>query len=215
MTDAPLSQNAAETPRDRCLKLIEAIVQATLKGKIRAREQVYQMLRQGVSPGTGEIFERVLGDRLRQTQEQANTLTDELKLAKANRTLKALQTIQSEWERVQTEAWDRELIGVAVQEILVAAGPQRLAALLQVLDPNRTQSLQLPQLKQLASLLQTEAEAITTGDRQELQQLAAGMLAGLEAWQRLEGHLVSWIYEQGRGQLGFEGVPGQQGPWEL
>ena len=60
MSDLPLSE--------RYLALIDEIVQTTLKGKIRSQQQVYQMLLQGVNPGTGEILELVLSDRISATQ---------------------------------------------------------------------------------------------------------------------------------------------------
>ena len=40
--------------------LIDSIVNATLKGKIQSKGQVYRMLQEGVEPGTGELFEREL-----------------------------------------------------------------------------------------------------------------------------------------------------------
>lgn len=198
MTDLPLLE--------RYFELIDEIVQMTLKGKIRSKEQVYQMLRQGVSQGTGELFERCLGDRLHTTQEQVNSQTDELKQAKAGRSLRALQTIQSEWQRAQVQNRASEAITAAVRTITTEP-LDRLLALLQVLDPNRNQAFNSQQLKQLANALQGAED-------QELQQLSAGITAGLGAWQRLEPHLVSWMYSQGQ-ELGFAGVPGQRGPWRV
>jgi tetratricopeptide (TPR) repeat protein len=207
---------SAESSRDGSLKLIDQIVQATLKGNIRSKEQVYQMLLQGVASGTGEIFERCLGDRISATQQQVESQTDELKLAKANRSLRALQTIESEWERAQAQNRETELIAAATHEITTVKPSGRLAAFLRVLDPNRAQGLNLQQLKQLAKALQHQAEQNSDPEFcQEMQQLAVGITAGAEAWQRLDADLVSWIYEQGRGQLGFGGIPGQQGPWAL
>ncbi|NEP42364.1 MAG: tetratricopeptide repeat protein, partial [Okeania sp. SIO2H7] len=49
----------------------------------------------------------------------------------------------------------------------------------------------------------------------DLQQFATGITKGLDAWQRLQPYLVSWIYDQSRGQLGFGGTPEQRGPWIL
>ncbi len=198
MTDLPLP--------GRYFELIDEIVQMTLKGKIRSKEQVYQMLRQGVSQGTGELFERCLGDRLHTTQEQVNSQTDELKQAKAGRSLRALQTIQSEWQRAQVQNRASEAITAAVRTITTEP-LDRLLALLQVLDPNRNHAFNSQQLKQLANALQGAED-------QELQQLSAGITAGLGSWQRLEPHLVSWMYSQGQ-ELGFAGVPGQRGPWRV
>jgi tetratricopeptide (TPR) repeat protein len=205
--------------RDRHIKLIDTIVQATLKGQIRSKEQVYQMLLQGVSPGTGEIFERCLGDRIAETQRQIDTQTDEFKQAKAVRGLRALQTIRGEWERWQEKNQATEALSIGIQQIIAAEPGDRLHAFLKITDPNRPQALNLSQIQQLATTLQQQlaqpsADTIDDNAQQEVQQLSQGLNQGLASWQRLEDHLVSWVYDQGRG-LGFEGVPGQRGPWTL
>ena len=88
---------------ERYLAIIDQIVETTLKGQIRSKDQVYQMLVRGVSPGTGEIFERCLQDRLSATENQIKAEKDELKQARANRTLRALKTVEGEYSRWQKE----------------------------------------------------------------------------------------------------------------
>ena len=202
--------------RDRYLSLIDEIVQMTLKGKIRAKQQVYQMLVQGVSLGTGEIFERCLSDRIGAAQSEIDHPTDELKQAKASRSLRAMQTIQAEWERFQAENRVSAVILAATNAIANTEPHNRLTALLNAIDPNQAQALNLEQLQQLAKALQKQAETSSDPDRsRELQQLSLGISEGLKSWQRLQEHLVSWIYDQGQGTLGFEGAPSQRGPWGL
>ncbi|MBD2459597.1 tetratricopeptide repeat protein [Oscillatoria sp. FACHB-1407] len=214
----------SESPslRDRYLDLIDQIVQMTLKGQIRSKEQVFQMLSDGVAVGTGEVFERCLGDRL-ETFEQQSKTKDELKQAKATRSLRALQTVRGEWERWQQQNQASAALMTAVQEVLGAgtgddAPGGRLQALLRVLDPNRPHPLNLSQWQQLAKLLPQKVQQleVATPELQvEIQDMAQGLTQGLDNWHRLENHLVSWIYEQGQGQLGFGGVPGDRGPWAV
>jgi tetratricopeptide (TPR) repeat protein len=202
--------------RDRYLGLIDEIVQATLKGKIRSKEQVYQMLLQGVSTGTGEIFERCLEEQLNIIQQQVDNPVSEIKQAKATRMLRALQTISSEYSRVQKQNRVSEAITTATQGITTASSGDRLTALLRAIDPNRQEVLNLQQLAQLAKTLQQKAlENPDPDNAREIQQLSAGITAGLASWQRLEDYLVSWIYDQSRGAIGFEGLPEQRGPWAL
>ncbi|HEY9821978.1 MAG TPA: tetratricopeptide repeat protein [Candidatus Sericytochromatia bacterium] len=202
--------------RDRYLGLIDEIVQATLKGKIRSKEQVYQMLLQGVSTGTGEIFERCLEEQLNIIQQQVDNPVSEIKQAKATRMLRALQTISSEYSRVQKQNRVSEAITTATQAITTASSGDRLTALLRAIDPNRQEVLNLQQLAQLAKTLQQKAlENPDPDNAREIQQLSAGITAGLASWQRLEDYLVSWIYDQSRGAIGFEGLPEQRGPWAL
>jgi tetratricopeptide (TPR) repeat protein len=201
--------------RDRYLGLIDQIVETTLKGQIRSKEQVYQNLVREIEPGTGEIFERCFQERFEATQAQTQDKSNELKQAKAERILRALKTIQGEWERYQKEHQASSAIASTVQTILAADPEERFPSLIRAIDANQTNSLTSEQLKQLAKTL--ESTPISTANSeltQTIRQLVAGIKNGLASWQRLEDHLISWIYEQNR-QLGFEGTPGQASPWEL
>ncbi len=202
--------------RDRYFELIDEIVQATLQGKIRSKEQVYQKLSQEVSTGTGEIFERCLEERLNTTQQQVDNPISEIKQAKAMRSLRALKTISSEWERVQAQNRVSAVITSAVETITTAPPTERFATLLRAIDPNREQVLNVQQLGQLAKTLQQQASVNSDPDSaSEIQQLSTGITAGLASWRRLEDYLVSWIYDQSQGALGFEGISEQRGPWAV
>ena len=195
---------------DRYLELIDQIVQLTLKGNIRSKEQVYQMLLQEAEPGTGEDFEQCLRDRFTTTQQQADDRTNEAKQAKATRSLRALQTVRGEWDRWQTQNRSREAIVSALHQITQAESAQRLLAFLKFTDPNHPQKLAPEQLKQLAATLRQQSIS-DPATKEEMQQLAEGIARGLESWQHLQGDLVSWIYDPD--QLGFGSSLGQNNPW--
>jgi tetratricopeptide (TPR) repeat protein len=192
---------------DRYLALIDDIVESTLQGKISSVEQVYQMLLKNLTAGTGEVFELALSDRLSAIQSQVDNEANELKQAKATRSLRAIKTIQSQWQRWQEHNKTTEAIVAAAKEITTASPDQRLATLLRLTDPNQKYPLNAQQLQQLAKSLQQFAEADT-----DFKQISSGINRGLISWQRLQEHLVSWMYEQNR-ELGFGGVPGEKGPW--
>lgn len=194
--------------REKYLALIDEIVQNTLKGKVSSQEQVYQMLLKGVTADTGEIFELALSDRLNSTQRQVDTEKDELKQAKATRSLRAIKTIQSQWQRAQQQNKTTEAIISAVREVRTAESGSRLAAFLRTIDFNRKNALNLQQLQQVSKSLQQFAQADS-----DFQQISDGINRGIIGWQRLQDHLVSWMYEQSRESLGFGGVPGERGPW--
>ncbi|MFQ4144692.1 tetratricopeptide repeat protein [Chlorogloeopsis sp. ULAP02] len=194
--------------RDRYLALIDEIVDITLKGKISSVEQVYQMLLKSVTVGTGEIFELVLSDRLNAIQQQVNTEKDELKKAKATRTLRAIKTIQSQWQRAEEQNKATEATAAAIKEITTAPTGERLAVFLRVTDSNRKNPLNIQQIQQLSKSLQQFAQA-----DEDFQYIADGITRGIAAWQRLQEHLVSWMYEQSQDSLGFGGIPGESGPW--
>ena len=194
---------------DRYLELIDQIVQLTLKGNIRSKEQVYQMLLQEAEPGTGEDFEQCLRDRFATTQQQVDDPINEAKQAKATRSLRALQTIRGEWDRWQTQNRSREAIVTALHQITQADSAQRLLAFLKFTDPNHSQRLAPDQLKQLAAMLRQPIS--DPAIQEEMRQLAEGISRGLESWQLLQDHLVSWIYDPDR--LGFGGSLGQNNPW--
>jgi tetratricopeptide (TPR) repeat protein len=193
--------------RDRYLSLIDEIVQLTLQGKISSVEMVYQMLQKGITAGTGEIFELALSDRLTTIQSQVDSEKDELKKAKANRSLRAIKTIQTQWQRYYEQNKATEAIALAVRDITTAAADERLATFLRLTDPNQEQPFNSSQLQQLAKALLQFAQLDT-----DIEQISQGINRGLAAWQRLQDHLISWMYEQNR-ELGFGGVPGENGPW--
>jgi tetratricopeptide (TPR) repeat protein len=202
--------------RDRYVGLIDEIVQMTLKGKIRSKEQVYQMLVKAIEAGTGEVFEHCLGDQLVATQRQIEIQTDEFKLAKANRILRALQTIQGEWQRWQAQNQSDEVIAIALEQIILADSASRLSAFLRSIDPNHPHSLNLDELnlawRSLARFANRRAEA---EHKVELLKISEGIDWGLQSWEQVQEYLVSWIYDQSREQIGFSGTPEQQGPWAL
>ena len=202
--------------QERYLNLIDHIIEITLQGKIRSKEQVYQMLVKEISSGTGEIFERCFDERFQTIKNQVDTETDELKQAKANRRLRALKTIQGEWERWEKQNQTQEAIATSVRQIINTESRERLTSLLNAIDPNQKQPLTLNQLQKLGQTLQNQKLQTTDPDlEKDLQQFTTGITKGLEAWQRLQPYLVSWIYDQSRGQLGFGGTPEQRGPWVL
>ncbi|MBD2595862.1 tetratricopeptide repeat protein [Nostoc spongiaeforme FACHB-130] len=193
--------------RDRYLALIDEIVQLTLQGKVSSVEMVYQMLQKGITSGTGEIFELALSDRSTIIQNQVDSEQDELKKAKANRSLRAIKTIQNQWQRYAEQNKAIEAIATAVREITTAFTDERLATLLRFTDPNQKHPLNSSQLQQLAKGLQQFAQLDP-----DIDQISQGITRGLASWQRLQDHLISWMYEQNR-DLGFGGVPGENGPW--
>ncbi len=106
--------------RDRYLVLIDEIVETTLKGKISSVEQVYQILLEGITNGTGEVFELALSDRLQAMILLVDQEKDELKKAKATRSLRAVKTVQSQWQRWQEQNKAIEIITSAGLEITTA-----------------------------------------------------------------------------------------------
>ncbi|MBD3882963.1 tetratricopeptide repeat protein [Phormidium tenue FACHB-886] len=202
-----------ETTADRYTTLIEEIITATLKGQIRSKEIVYQRLTQEIEPGSGEIFDRCLSQRLSLTQAQANDSSDELKQAKATRILRALHTLQGEWERYQKDQQRTDEVASAAQAILSAEASQRFLTWVNLSDPNQPHSLTLDHLEHLAIDLNRLTSASPFPDP-EIQQLTTGIKKGLESWRSLEGHLIEWMYEP-VSSLGVEATPKQRGPWAL
>ncbi|MBN4004158.1 hypothetical protein [Nostoc sp. LPT] len=108
-TPAPLSDSLSDCYH----KLIEEIVNTDINSQISSKDYIYRQLVENVSSGNGEVFERCLSDRLHSTQSELHKVinspslfqkeTPELKKARLNRTLKALQSIQGQWEQIQKQ----------------------------------------------------------------------------------------------------------------
>ena len=184
---------------NRYQQLIDSIVEITLQGKIRSKEQVYRMLLKDIESGTGEIFERVLDENIQKTTAQLE------KKLKATRILRALQTIQGEWERWQKENQNEQTLTLAIEQITEADDQHLLAAFLPCLDQSNNSSLNREQLQKLSQSLKNSSEGLDTLE------LANGIKDGLTEFSRLEPELITWIYEQNQSSLGFGSE--KQGPW--
>ncbi len=195
-------------------ELIDAIVTATLRGKIQSKQQVYRMLQEGLEVGSGELFERALQQALTEA-EQGLTSADEFKQARAMRQQRALHTIQAEWQRWQADNQATQALTGLEASILQGDAETRLPQLLSALDPNQDHPLSREQLVQLAKALKQGASKIPSGEPESasLHDLALGLEQGLALWQELESEVVGWIFAQGQQSLGFGQLPEQQGPW--
>ncbi|HEY9762174.1 MAG TPA: tetratricopeptide repeat protein [Trichocoleus sp.] len=200
--------------RDRYLELIDRIVTATLKGQIRSKDQVYEMLHGDIETGTGEIFERCLQEYT-QGVEGDLASADEMKQAKAMRKQRALKTIQTEWERWQQENQSTATLSGLLKILTEAPADERLTALLQALDPNQPDVLTRDQIGDLVKQLKVSTASGSQTETPTLVDLAAGLTQGLKTWQQLEGNVVGWIYEQSQGSLGFGHALEQRGPWSF
>ncbi|NEQ33135.1 MAG: tetratricopeptide repeat protein [Leptolyngbya sp. SIO4C5] len=180
------------------LTLIDQIVEQTLKGKIRSKSQVKTLLTRGLQPGTGELFERILSQRIEAAQADTSL--------KASRILRALQTIQGEWEHLQQEQVADDELTQATTALMTAAVEQKPQVFLQLIDPNQPHHLNRESLRQLVRRLK---QADSGGGLA----IAQGIESGLSDFDSLEPELVSWLYQPVRGALGFGGE--KQGPWAI
>lgn len=203
---------SASSFSDRYFNLIDQIVTITLKGQLRSKEQIYQQLVKEIESGTGEIFERCLSQRLETTKTQVDTAVDEIKQARATRSLRAMQAIQGEWERYQKEQQSTGALDAAKRSILAAPNGERLTTWLGYVDINQENRLNFDALKQLAKALDTASQ--NDPEMQEIRQLIHGIRQGIESYQKLEDALIRWIYEAPTA-IGFEGTPTVSGPWKL
>jgi tetratricopeptide (TPR) repeat protein len=203
------------TPRQRYADLIEQTIANILQGKIRSKEQVYDLLVHQLESGLGEIFEQALAERMDSLQCQLTT-TDELKQAKAERQMRALKTLQSAWEQWQRTYRVQNACSMAVQTLINTASTERLPVLIHFLDPNQADVFDHAMIQQLAQVLQETAECLPEeSEALEMRQLGLGLKRGLACFYELEGLIVSWLCDP-QFQVGF-GASSQQnyGPWEI
>ncbi|MEM6452683.1 MAG: tetratricopeptide repeat protein [Cyanobacteria bacterium P01_D01_bin.105] len=187
----------SESLTERYLALIDDIVAQTLKGNVRSKEQVRSQLEAAVETGTGEIFERAVASRIAETDPDSSL--------KAGRILRALKTIDSEWQKGQKARQAASGLAAAAAQLKQADAAQRPVVFLSLIDPNQPNHLTRPQLAQLAkSLAQTD----------DLDAWAQGIQAGLSNYERIEPNLVSWLYESAGATVGF-GSKADKGPWAL
>ena len=198
----------SESLSDRYFTLIDQIVDLTLKGKISSFERVYKFLLEEVETGTGEIFERCLAQRMETTKTQLDT-----KL-KAGRILRALQTVEKQWLRWQSENQVKAEINETAADILAADPDDYFLATVDAIDPNQDEPLNIDQLSKLAASLKAAAEQQENAEiAQSWQQLATGITEGLKSFTALEADLVSWMYGSSSNFSGFGAE--KPNPWSI
>lgn len=206
LIDPPL-----QTTHDRYIVFVEEVIANINNGKLLSKEHVYNVLCDNLESGTGEIFERVLEEQANLLQANFAAQTDEVKQAKANHKLRALKNLKDAWEQWQKNYQVQDTCARGLQKILNAEASERLATLMQILDPNHTPVFERQHLQLLTQSLQKSAE--TSDDESEafaLRQFAIGITRGLASFDLLEGALISWLYKPR--QVGFATTK-TVGPW--
>ncbi len=188
--------------RSSYFALLDRIIAITLEGKIRSKSQVYKFLVEGITPGTGEIFEQCLTERLQETEAQIPTKI------KATRILKALETVKSEWENWE-KANQQNLRKNTVLDSLINAGrEERILTISRLVDCNNSRALTPDELTVLATSLQQVAQLRGEPD---LFQLATGINQGLKTWQVLSTDLLGWLEK--KQTIGFGNDNDTANPW--
>ena len=194
------------TLRDRYLATIDALVEMTLAGRVRSKEQIYRRLERDLEAGTGEIFEACLSDRLTQFEAESGT--------KAARKVRATTTIASEFDRWQQDNRDSGDIQRTITALRQAEPGDRLVTIMQAIDPNREHAWNVPQIQQFAQQL-TDGLSTSVDNPQQLIQLGAGLIDGLKSYRELESVIVSWIYDRATKNIGFDEAQPRVSPWAI
>lgn len=209
MSDSPTKPL---TTFERYAIFVDRLIINIENGKLLSKEHVYRILSESLESGTGEIFERALEEQANLLQANFAAQTDEVKQAKANQKLRAMKILKDAWEQWQQNYQLQDTCARGLQTILNAEPQERLAALIQVLDPNHTPVFERQHIQLLIQLLQKSADTLPDDSEAfALRQFAIGLTRGLSDFDLLEGSLVSWLYEPQR-QVGFERSK-ISGPW--
>ncbi|MGD1901826.1 MAG: tetratricopeptide repeat protein [Geitlerinemataceae cyanobacterium] len=199
------------TLRDRYFATIDTLVEMTLAGRVRSKEQIYRRLERDVDAGTGEIFEACLSERAAQFEAESGM--------KATRKLRATATISSEFERWQQNNRDSGDRRRALTDLQRTEPEARLMAIVRAIDPNRENAWNAARVAEFAQQLLDFAESgepdDVTGDTNQLAELGNGLRDGLRVYRELEDVIVSWIYERTAGSLGFGETAQRAGPWAI
>ncbi len=197
----------AQPLSDQYFELIDQIVDKTLQGKIASTERVYIMLERGIESGTAEVWERCLAQRIEATKSQLD------KKLKATRILRALTTIETQYQRWQKAHQQQNDIADATETLLDSTVDQLVTNWIQIIDINQKQPLNRDKLQQFAQSLQSASTNLENVQlAQDCQQIATGIIAGLTSFSQLEDDLISWMYESGR-TIGF--AREKPNPWRV
>lgn len=196
----------SESLSDRYFALIDRIVELTLQGKISSVERVYKMLVEEIESGTGEIFERCLAERMTATQASSKL--------KAARILRALETIEKQWIRWQSENQIDEEIAEIARAILTGEPEDYFFRTVEAIDPNQDEPLNTDALRKLSQSIENAAKAREEPQLVgEWEQLAIGIDDGLQSFTSIESDLVSWMYSSSSNFSGFGAE--KPNPWRV
>ena len=192
---------------DRYSTLIEQIVTKTLEGKIASTERVYIMLQRGIEKGTGEIFERSLAQKMAETEQQL-----EIKL-KAKRIYRALETIDTQYQRWQKANQQQNVLDTSLKQLLENVQDNAFASFIRLLDPNQKQPLSRDRLAELGKKIPLETNGTRDQEvKDKCQQIATGISNGLTSFSQIEDDLISWMYES-PASIGF--AREKPNPWRV
>ena len=186
--------------------LIDQIVDKTLQGKIASTERVYIMLQRGIEKGTGEIWERCLSQRIETTKLEID------KKLKAKRILRALETIETQYQRWQKNNQQASIIDAAIKSIIETNPNELFITIVKLVEPNQKQPLTRDKLSQLAQKLTNSTAEVDQQIKQNCQQVVMGINGGLNSFTKLEDDLISWMY-QSSNNLGF--AREKPNPWRV
>jgi tetratricopeptide (TPR) repeat protein len=212
MTDSNVSYPSL---RDRYYATIDDLVELILTGKqIISQEYIYRVLAENIIPGTSEIIEGCLDERMQLSQHESESQSNAVKHSKIGHkigTLKLIKTVLSRW---QADRQSQLAVERNVESIIQGDPIERLSILLGLLDRNRTDFLSLTQIKLIGKALESAPEIYPdVASPEQLEQLAMGIERGSISLNNLEPHLVSWLYE-GNSQIGF-GDKLDRSPWQI
>lgn len=207
----PSSNNKTQIVSIHYNALINRIVTEVLQKQVRSPDFIYQELVKELNPNNSEIFETCLIEQINTAQSQLAQVKNtqqlfakenpEIEKARLNRQIKALQSLQSAWERWLKDRHSQATVAAAAKQIRMAAPNEHLSTLIEVLDPNQTNTLSLAELQQVAKLLQkkTEIDEVTLQSL-EIDEIGRGIAKGIKSYQQLENYLVTWLYEPSANQ---------------
>jgi tetratricopeptide (TPR) repeat protein len=195
----------ASSLRDRYTATIEDLLSRILGGKqIIGKQYIRRILLEQLVPGSSEVLEGCIQDRMTDVEQQLVVEVSEFKRAKLGHRQLALQTISEVLVDWQKERHTSSIVASLAQDLIAASPADRLSILFEAIDRNREQPLTSEQLQQLIKELKPTAD---------LEDLIEGLENGLRVLVSLEPHLLSWLYETNR-SVGFSSDD-QQGPWLL
>ena len=192
---------------DRYSALIDQIVTKTLEGKIASTERVFIMLQRGIDQGTGEIFERCLAQKMAETEQQLD------KKLKAKRIYRALETIDTQYQRWQKANQQQNVLDSSVKQLLDNVSANPFASFIRLIDPNQKEPLSRDRLAKLSQkITETTKNLNEIETKDNCQQIATGISNGLTAFSQIEDDLISWMYESAA-SIGF--AREKPNPWRI
>ncbi|MGK7884691.1 MAG: tetratricopeptide repeat protein [Crocosphaera sp.] len=180
---------------------------------------IYKKVVKIIDPSTSEILETCLVQKITSKQYEKDKITEtytalsynnpELKKAKLDREIRALKSIEKQFQKWKKDNHSSKLIEEVKSKLIESQEQDIITTFVEIIDPNLQEKLTNKELKELATSLKKDPESSAS-----IKQIGEAIITGFDSYEQLQDYLMGWLYEGGN-QLGIAEKSNGRQPWKF